>query len=30
MSTDITKSVVVPLDGSPTALKALNYILQKG
>jgi nucleotide-binding universal stress UspA family protein len=27
MSTDITKSVVVPLDGSPTALKALNYLL---
>ncbi|MGD8769949.1 MAG: universal stress protein [Desulfobacterales bacterium] len=27
MSTDITKSVVVPLDGSPIALKALNYLL---
>jgi len=27
MSTEITKSVVVPLDGSQTALKALNYIL---
>jgi nucleotide-binding universal stress UspA family protein len=27
MNTDITKSVVVPLDGSPTALKALNYLL---
>ena len=27
MSTDITKSVVVPLDGSPIALKALNYFL---
>jgi len=27
MSNDITKSVVVPLDGSPIALKALNYLL---
>lgn len=27
MRTDITKSVVVPLDGSPIALKALNYLL---
>ena len=27
MSTDITKSVVVPLDGSPIALKSLNYLL---
>jgi nucleotide-binding universal stress UspA family protein len=27
MSHDITKSVVVPLDGSPIALKALNYLL---
>lgn len=26
MSTKITKSVVVPLDGSPIALKALNYL----
>ena len=26
MSTEITKSVVVPLDGSPITLKALNYI----
>jgi len=27
MSPEITKSVVVPLDGSPTALKALKYLL---
>ena len=27
MKSDITKSVVVPLDGSPVALKALNYLL---
>ncbi|MGD2030047.1 MAG: universal stress protein [Desulfobacterales bacterium] len=27
MSMEITKSVAVPLDGSPTALKALNYLL---
>jgi nucleotide-binding universal stress UspA family protein len=27
MSIDISKSVAVPLDGSPTALKALNYLL---
>jgi nucleotide-binding universal stress UspA family protein len=27
MNNDITKSVIVPLDGSPMALKALNYLL---
>ena len=27
MATGIAKSVVVPLDGSSTALKALNYLL---
>jgi nucleotide-binding universal stress UspA family protein len=27
MSTEITKSVIVPLDGSPIALKSLNYLL---
>jgi len=27
MSTEITKSVVVPLDGSPIALKTLHYLL---
>ena len=27
MNSDIIKSVVVPLDGSPVALKALNYLM---